>query len=212
MSFGAVSKLASTWALTLVAASVCWGASAQPRRPESAKLEVGGVSFAVPEDFRPLDSAAGESSLFMRHKKYELGVFVAAGTGQADLQQFLLGLLDSSASKLFPKEQQKFEWKPTRREARISRHENGGGASLGYNQRVAILARYHRLSLNGREVWVGFVTEFGKGREAAETFARGLGGGSGPGCNALVELTTSITGEKFSDDDDPCVIVGVMPE
>ena len=180
-------------------------ASAAGPRAKGVKGEVAGVSFAVPDDFRLVKAKTGESFAFMRHKREELGLFVAvAPAAPAGFEQLVAALLDPAAAKLFPKDQQKFEWKATGNLQTISKHESGGGGALGFNQRVAVLADFHRISFNGRELLVGYVTEFGKGRQAAETFARGLGGGSGEGCVAVVELASSITREKIDEDHHPC--------
>lgn len=78
--------------------------------------------------------------------------------------------------------------------------------ALGFNFSLGVLIKYRRLKLNGREIIVGYASEFGRGVEANEAFGRGLGGDSIPGCYAVVDVTHSITGEK-TPENNPCDLI-----
>jgi hypothetical protein len=73
-----------------------------------------------------------------------------------------------------------------------------------------VLIKYRRLKFNGREVIVGYASEFGRGAEAKEAFGRGLGGDSMPGCYAVVDVVYSITGEKMPENN-PCDLIVSVP-
>jgi hypothetical protein len=62
------------------------------------------------------------------------------------------------------------------------------------------------LKFNGREIIVGYTSEFGRSAEGKEAFERGLGGDSMPGCYATVDVIYSITGEKMPENN-PCDLV-----
>src|SRR5437588_10382727 len=160
---------------------------------------IGEVHFVCPKNFKlvPLESAQ-QFALF-QWKKYDVGLFVASPASDFDESAFTTNVTKTSLAKMFPKESQAFSWKPVNYSGRISKFEIGGGVAQGFNGSLGVLIKYRRLKFNGREVIVGYASQFGRGAEAKETFGRGLGGDSMPGCYAVVDVVYSITGEKMPE-------------
>ena len=179
------------------------GSSISAKAPDCT---VGNVHFACPKNFKvvPLESTRGFSLFYW--KKYDVGVFVASPASDFDERTFMTNVTKTSLAKIFPKESQSFSWEPVDYSGRISKFEIGGGVAQGFNGSLGVLIKYRRLKFNGRDIIVGYASEFGRGAEAKEAFGRGLGGDSMPGCYAVVDVTYSITGEKMPENN-PCDLV-----
>jgi hypothetical protein len=156
----------------------------------------------------PLESAQ-QFALFY-WKKYDVGLFIASQASGFDERAFMTNVTKTSLIKMFPKESQAFSWKPVNYSGRISKFEFGGGVTQGFNGSLGVLIKYRRLKFNGREIIVGYASEFGRGAEAKETFGRGLGGDSMPGSYAVVDLIYSITGEEMAENN-PCDLIVSVP-
>jgi hypothetical protein len=133
-------------------------------------------------------------------------LFVAAPASGYDESKFMANAIRTSLAKLFPKDFQEFAWKGVPHSGRISKFEIDGTVAQGFNGSLGVLIKYRRLKFNGRDVIVGYASDFGRGAEAKEAFGRGLGGDSMPGCYAVVDTIYSITGEKMPDNN-PCDII-----
>ena len=80
----------------------------------------------------------------------------------------------------------------------------------GFNGSLGVLIKYRRLKFNGRDIIVGYASEFGRGAEAKEAFVRGLGVIR---CRDVMRSWMSIysiTGEKMPENN-PCDLVGRDP-
>ena len=164
------------------------------------------LHFACPKNFKPLPLEAAQQFTLFYWKKYDVGLFVASPPSGFDERTFMTNVTKTSLTKMFPKESQAFSWKPVDYSGRISKFEIAGGVAQGFNGSLGVLIKYRRLKFNGREIIVGYASEFGKGVEAKEAFGRGLGGDSMPGCYAVVDVTYSITGEEMPENN-PCDLI-----
>ncbi len=63
---------------------------------------------------------------------------------------------------------------------------------------------YRHLVVEKKNILVGYMAEFDRGKEAEEMFKVSSGGESMPGCDASVKVIFSITGEKISERNSPC--------
>ena len=172
----------------------------------SPDCSVGDVRFACPKNFKPLPLDSAQQYGLYYWKKYDVGLFVASPAPGYDESKFMANVIRTSLVKMFPKDSQDFSWKGVPYSGRITKFEIDGTVAQGFNGSLGVLIKYRRLKFNGREIIVGYVSEFGRGVQAKESFARGLGGDSMPGCYAAVDTLYSITGEKMPENN-PCDLV-----
>jgi len=197
-------KMKIRFALTVITLTLSLaGSTIGVKGPDCA---IGDLHFACPKYFKPFPLEAAQEFKLFYWKKYDVGLFVAAPPSGFDERTFMTNVTRTSLTKMFPKESQTFSWKPVDYSGRISKFEVGGGVAQGFNGSLGVLIKYRRLKFNGREIIVGYASEFGRGAEAKEAFARGLGGDSMPGCYAVVDVTYSITGEKMPENN-PCDLI-----
>jgi hypothetical protein len=171
---------------------------------------IGDLHFACPKNFKPLRLEPAQQFALFSWKKYDVGLFVASPLPDFNEPTFMTNVTKISLAKMFPQAPQTFAWKPINYSGRISKFEIGGGVAQGFNGSMGVLIKYRRLKINGRDIIVGYASEFGRGAEAKETFGRGLGGDSMPGCYALVDTIYSITGEKMPENN-PCDLIVSIP-
>jgi hypothetical protein len=167
---------------------------------------IGDVRFACPNNFKPVPLESSQQFALYNWKKYNVGLFVAAPAAGYDESKFMSTVIKTSLAKLFPKDSQDFDWKGVAYSGRISKFEIDGSVVQGFNNSRGVLIKYRRLKFNGQDIIVGYASEFGRGAQAKESFARGLGGDSMPGCYAVVDTIYSITGEKMPENN-PCDLV-----
>jgi|SRR6266498_1209721 len=173
----------------------------------TSDCSVGNVHFTCPKNFKPVPLNSTQQFLLYYWKKYDVGVFVASPASGYDESTFMTNVIRISLAKMFPKDSQTFSWKGVPYSGRISKFEIDGSLVQGFNGSLGVLIKYRRLKFNGPDIIVGYTSEFGRGAEAKESFARGLGGDSMPGCYAVVETIYSITGEKMPENN-PCDLIG----
>lgn len=181
----------------------------QPLRGKTS-CQIGETKFACPKYFKLLSVNPDHSIAIFTQKKYGVGLFVASPQPGLNEDQLISDLAKTILAKLFPKEPQMTSWKAIPMSDRASKFEVGGGIAQGFNGNLSVLVKYRHLRFNGKDFFVGYASEFGRGPAARESFERGLGGDSMPGCNASVEIIHSITGEKV-DDNNPCELVVTLP-
>jgi hypothetical protein len=166
----------------------------------------GDFHFGCPKNFKPVLLESAQQFALYYWKKYDVGLFVASPASGYDESKFMTNVIRTSLAKMFPKNSQNFSWKGVPYSGRISKFEIDGSVVQGFNGSLGVLIKYRRLKFNGRDIIVGYASEFGRGAQAKESFARGLGGDSMPGCYAAVDVIYSITGEKMPENN-PCDLV-----
>jgi hypothetical protein len=193
-------------ALTLMLTVVITVGAASP------DCSVGDVHFVCPKNFKPVPLESGQQFVLYDWKKYNVGLFVAAPASGYVESKFMANVVRTSLAKLFPKDSQTFDVKgvPYYPSDRISKFEIDGTIVQAFNGSLGVLVKYRRLKINGRDIIVGYVSDFGRGAEAKEAFGRGLGGESMPACYAAVDTIFSVTGEKMPAHN-PCDIIADVP-
>jgi len=176
----------------------------------SPDCSVGNVRFGCPKNFKPVPLDSAQQYGLYYWKKYEVGLFVASPASGYDESKFMANVIRTSLAKMFSKDSQDFSWKGVPYSGRVSKFEIDGTVAQGFNGSLGVLIKYRRLKFNGRDIIVGYASDFGRGAEAKESFGRGLGGESMPGCYAAVDTIYSITGEKMPEDN-PCDIIESLP-
>lgn len=178
------------------------------RAAESSQCTFGTLRFACPEGFKSLTIEPQQPFALFHQKKYGVGLFVGSPESGFDERTFMTNVTKTTLVRIFPKESQTYSWKPIDFTGTVSKFEVGGGMALGFNGTFSVLIKYRHLKFDGKEIIVGYVAEFGRGSEGRESFQRGLGGDSMPGCYAAVDVIYSITGDKLGDNGHPCDLVG----
>jgi hypothetical protein len=183
-----------------------------PRRARPKQsCNVGGIPFACPQGFKPVQLGAGRPLALFFDQEYGLGLFVAVAEPGSEAPTFVAELTREALAAFFPKESPGYVLKPVARPGRISKHEVGGSLAKGFNGSVAVILNYHRLRVRGKDIFVGYASEIGKGQEARDFFEGSGYAESMPGCNASVEVAHSLTGERINRRDPPCELRVLPP-
>jgi len=181
--------------------------SQDPGHKEDA--EVVGVKFSVPNSFN-LEKCSDSRVAFMRHKKYDLALFVAVPEKQVD-DDYLTSLSNTLTSQLFPKEKD-LRWKllPSDSNERVSKFQVAGGNTKGFNGERLFQTDYITVKVRDREILVGYITQLGQfSNDAKYLFnLKGVGGMSMPGWYAQAHILASVTGERYEDINPGTVIQG----
>jgi len=130
----------------------------------SPDCSVGDVRLACPKNFKPVPLEPAQQYNLYYWKKYNVGLFVAAPAPGYDESKFMANVIKTSLAKMFPKDSQDFDWKGVRYSGRISKFEIDGTIAQGFNGTLGVLIKYRRLKFNGRDIVVGYASDFGRGR------------------------------------------------
>jgi len=172
--------------------------SQDPGHKEDA--HVAGVNFSVPNSFN-VESGAELRIAFMRHKKYDLALFVAVPERTAD-DNYLTSLSESLVSQLAPNDKN-FRWKvlPSATDSKVSKFQTAGGNTKGFNGKKFFLTNYITVNVNDREILVGYITQLGEYDNSQRYLfdSEGAAGASMPGWYAQAHILASITGEKYAE-------------
>ena len=172
--------------------------SQDPGHKEDA--EVVGVKFSVPNSFN-LEESSDSRVAFMRHKKYDLALFVAVPEKQVD-DNYLTSLSNTLTSQLFPKEKD-FRWKllPSDSDKKVSKFQVASGNTKGFNGERLFQTDYIAVKVKDREILVGYITQLGQFTDNAKYLfnLKGVGGMSMPGWYAQAHILASVTGEKYEE-------------
>src|SRR5437660_86175 len=77
-----------------------------------SKCTFGNLRFACPEGFKSLPIEPPQSFALFHQKKYGVGLFVASPESGFNEQAFMTTVIKTTLAKIFPKESQKYAWKP----------------------------------------------------------------------------------------------------
>ena len=172
--------------------------SQDPGHKEDA--EVAGVKFSVPNSFN-LERLTNSRVAFMRHKQYDLALFVAVPQNQVD-DAYFTNLSNTLVAQLFPKEKT-FRWKllPSTSDRKISKFQTVSGNTKGFNERKFFQTDYIAVKVKDREILVGYITQLGQYDNSAKYLfdLKGAGGMSMPGWYAQAHILASVTGEKYEE-------------
>ena len=171
--------------------------SQDPGHKEDA--QVAGVNFSVPNDFN-LEKSAEPRIAFMRHKKYDLALFVAVPESAAD-DNYLTSLANSLVSVMSPNEKN-FRWKMLLDgpDNKVSKFQTASGSSKGFNGKKFFQTHYITVKVKDQQILVGYITQLGQhGNDQKFLFElEGIGGASMPGWYAQAHILASVTGEKYA--------------
>lgn len=172
--------------------------SQDPGHKEDAQFA--GVNFSVPNGFN-LEKSAEPRIAFMRHKKYDLALFVAVPEGAAD-DNYLTSLSNSLVSHLSPNDKE-FRWKMLLDgpDSKVSKFQTASGSTKGFNGKKFFQIHYITVNVKDHQFLVGYITQLGQhGNNQRFLFeSEGEGGMSMPGWYAQAHILASITGEKYAE-------------
>jgi len=163
-----------------------------------ANAQVAGIKFSVPNSFN-LERRADPRIAFMRHKEYDLALFVAVPERVVD-DNYLTSLSDSLVSQLSPSDKN-FRWKVLLSEPdhKVSKFQTASGNTKGFNGERFFQIDYITVKVNDHEILVGYITRLGQHSNNSKFLfdLEGAGGMSMPGWYAQAHILASITGEKY---------------
>jgi hypothetical protein len=167
--------------------------------------KLGTARFACPAKMKRLEIDPSQNyQIFL---KKDVALFVALPkTGLSDAE-FVNEIAKVALLRLFPRTSQNFAWKDLKYDKPVSKFETGSGTVQGFNGSKGVLVKYRHLKTTSAEVLIGYVADFGEGKEAREVFDRNLGAdtiATLDGCSASVEVIYSITHEKLDPNNSPC--------
>jgi hypothetical protein len=196
-----------------LSSGLCLSFGQESPRQDSRKLScnAGNLNFACPEGFKLIPAGSQQDLALLFKKKYGLGLFVVAPGAEFDERRLMTDVTKTALANFFPKESQAFSWRPMNYSGSVSKYEVGGGMAKGFNGKLSVVIKYRRIRVNEKDIFVGYVAEFGKGGEAKQFFEGAGYGDSLAGCNEAVEVIYSITNEKVDEDHFPCELVVPSP-
>lgn len=161
-------------------------------------VSVAGLQFSCPNSFELQPEHTNDQLAFMRHEKYELGLFVAVLEKNIN-SRYVKQLAIQTTSYLYPKGKSNYAWKRLKGYEKVSKFEIDGGMVQGFNGQQRVCVQYRRIKVQQKEVVVGYVFELGSGELAKQLFERNLGGDSMEGGYAQAHVIASMTREKYDD-------------
>jgi hypothetical protein len=200
-------RRAGLFALVL-AAALC--AARTQGETQAGVCRAAGRTLACPEGFAPAADISDEHFAYMRHGRHDQAVFVASPAAPSDAKAFEEGLAAEVASRLFPPGTRGYRWKRMEAPPKLSRHETGAGAAQAFDGARRVFVEYHRLSLSGRDLYVGHAFAPGGpggAAEAARLFALGGEAGSVVTECAVQDLVGALTGEEVDPADTLCAVM-----
>jgi hypothetical protein len=184
----------------------------KPSRQGSQKsCRAGKLSFVCPEGFKSVSTESEQNFALLFHKKQKLGLFVAMPERDFDERKVASDATKTALAKFYPEESQAWRWKPVNYSDTVSKYEVGGGMVEAFNGDLLVVIKYRRVKVNDKEIFVGYVANIIRGKEAQDSFEGAGYTDSLAGCNAAVEVIYSFTGEKINEEDPPCVFVTSRP-
>lgn len=162
------------------------------------QLSIGSLRFSCPNHFNIEPQVAGGEFVYLRHDKYDLGLFLAS-PGVNVGQEYIRKHASVLSSYLHPNERGNYKWKRVDDYTKVSKFEVGGGKFQGYNGQQRVCLQYRELRVGAGIVLVGYIFELGGGDLAKPLFERNLAGDSMPGFYAQAHIIASITGEKYDE-------------
>lgn len=180
-----------------------------PPRKVSKTVTLNGVTFRIPQGYVLLEGRDIKNTVFLLHKRYGHGLFVSVPSAPFNGNEFLENIIRIGLNKYFSRKPQTYTWKTLNDRRKVSKFEVGGDKVMGYNGSHLIIVEPHHVLVGGRDLFIGDIFEMNKGKEAEESFQRGLGGESMQGCNVIVEIIYSLTGEKIDETNSPCELIAL---
>lgn len=173
-------------------------------------ISLNGFEFRIPKNYVAMPGDEVVDSVFLFSKKYNEGFFVFVPAAKFDEVEMVNRNAKVALKKFFPRGSPDYVWKSLADRRKVSKFEIGASKAMGFNNRDLIIVQVHHFQINGKELFVGDLFKWTNGNEK-EIFERGLGGESMQGCNDLVSIVYSVTGEKIDETNSPCELIVILP-
>ena len=180
------------------------------QKKDTRTISLNGFKFRIPKGYIAIPGNEIVDSVFLFSKKDLEGFFLAVPAAKFDEVELMNRNITVALKKFFPAASQDFGWKQLADRRKVSKFEVGASKTMGFNNRDLVIVQVHRFQINGKELFVGDLFKWTNGDEK-EIFERGLGGESMQGCNDLVTIVYSVTGEKIDPDNLPCSLIAILP-
>lgn len=183
---------------------------AATQKKDTRTISLNGFKFRVPKGYVVIPGKEIVDSVFLFSKKYNEGFFLSVPAATVDEVEVLNRNATVALKKFFPAASPDYAWKPLADRRKVSKFEVGASKAMGFNTRDLVIVQVHHFQVNGKDFFVGDLFKWTNGNEK-EIFASGLGGESMQGCNDLVDIVYSVTGEKIDEANFPCELIGILP-
>ncbi len=174
---------------------------------KSAICKSNRISFPCPKEYKIVLNGNDSTGIFLaKNLEFGYSVFVIAPKDNFDEQNLMTETTKTLLKTLYPKESQNYRWKNVEfaNKKASSKFESSKKSLIGFNGNQIVTIDYRYISFQSKNVIVGTVVDgFEKGKAAEEDFNDGLYTTNG-GCLDGVKIIHSITGEKESEELDPC--------
>ena len=179
-----------------------------PSAKKTSMCKVNDVSFPCPKRFK-VELNYNESGVFLaQNKKDNLSLFVVSSKDTAEKPTLTTDEIKVLLIVLFPSESFDYRWREIDylNEKLSSKFETGKKMLIGFNGNQLITVDYRHILVNKKNIFVGSISvDAAKGKEA-ERYFNEISGGGNAGCVETFKIIQAITGEKDSDELDPCSI------
>lgn len=204
-------KLILLTALTVLVPTLLVGGH-QPSGSQKNKrvISLNGLEFRIPKNYLALPGSEVADSIFLFSKKYVEGFFLTVPAGKFDEGELMNRNTMLALKKFFPALPPDYRWKLLSDRRTVSKFEVGTSKAMGFNNRDLIIVQVHHFQINGKDVFIGDLFKWTNGDEK-EIFEGGLGSESMQGCNDLVEIVYSVSGERIGETNFPCELIGILP-
>jgi hypothetical protein len=157
---------------------------------------ISGVKFSCPKGFSRMPTDETYRVAYLTYQQGNLALFVAPSPAK-DGDAYVRRLGTFLVSYLFPEEWAIFAWKDLGPCDKVSKFETSEGWLQGFNgsQRDALL--YRSISIEGKQITVGYIFGLDNGTAAQSAFEQGVAAQSTVGQEALSHLIASITHETL---------------
>ncbi len=168
------------------------------------------MKFPIPKGYVAVQGTEVENSIFLFYKKYNEGLFISVPSATFNEFELLNSNTEIALNEFFPGSSQAYKWKPLNDRRKISKFEIGTSKAMGFDKKNLVILQVHHFLVAGRHLFIADLFKWTHG-DLNQRFAMGLGGESMQGCNDLVEIVHSITGEKIDDTNSPCELIALSP-
>lgn len=191
-------------------------ASAQAKRSQSKAKTTkksggcrsGEFPFPCPKGYKVLLNGNNPNNLFFaKDLKYGYGVYVIAPKDKFE-ESNLPDVIKTILKTLYPKDSQDYNWKDAEfyNKNAASKFEIGKKILLGFNGNRIVTIEYRNVVFKNKNLISGTVVEgFEPGEVARADFNDGVITSNG-GCFDALKIIHLFTGEKDSDEIDPCTL------
>jgi hypothetical protein len=179
-----------------------------PAAKKSALCKSNEFSFPCPKEYKVVLNGSETTGIFLASNlEFGYSVFVIAPKGSFDKENLMTEATKTLLKALYPKESMDYRWKDVgfvNNDSLSSKFEVSQKSLLGFNGNQSVTFVYRHISFKNKNLIVGTVVDgYDKGKAAEEDFDEERVTSSG-GCDDALGIIRFFTGEKSSENLNPC--------